>query len=283
MPTGKIVQLQDAETGATQYPVTTPTAIPGLSTVATSGSYNDLSDKPTIPAAQVQSDWAETNIASKAYIQNKPTIQRHDFVTILSPMTGMTLSGIVTNTIVQQYNSFSLPVGVHLTIIIVTGYRINTSDGGVVWITPQFEARKNGATSTEYDEYHYFLPLEWKETQQAAIGKWLSEVGTTIELIVYHPTCANNEIGNLVYPRNLISIWHNETQVNPSLIYNSTRRYERTSISWSGYTYYVDAPEWNGDATYIGDASSVLNEMRCERIQITHVADNGDTPVYLIE
>ena len=27
-----------------------------LSRVATSGSYNDLSDKPTIPAAQVQSD-----------------------------------------------------------------------------------------------------------------------------------------------------------------------------------------------------------------------------------
>jgi len=43
-----------------------------LATVATSGSYADLSNKPTIPAAQVQSNWAESDSTSKAYIQNKP-------------------------------------------------------------------------------------------------------------------------------------------------------------------------------------------------------------------
>lgn len=43
-----------------------------LATVATSGSYNDLSNKPTIPAAQVNSDW---NAASGvAQILNKPTL-----------------------------------------------------------------------------------------------------------------------------------------------------------------------------------------------------------------
>lgn len=45
-----------------------------LAEVATSGSYNDLTDKPTIPAAQVQSDWNEGDTTSKAYIKNKPTI-----------------------------------------------------------------------------------------------------------------------------------------------------------------------------------------------------------------
>ena len=45
-----------------------------LATVATSGSYNDLSNKPTIPDEQVQSDWNVTNTSSKAYIKNKPTI-----------------------------------------------------------------------------------------------------------------------------------------------------------------------------------------------------------------
>lgn len=45
-----------------------------LAEVAISGSYNDLSDKPTIPAAQVQSDWNESDTTSKAYIKNKPTI-----------------------------------------------------------------------------------------------------------------------------------------------------------------------------------------------------------------
>lgn len=45
-----------------------------LAAVATSGSYNDLNNKPTIPAAQVQSDWLEADTSAKSYIQNKPTI-----------------------------------------------------------------------------------------------------------------------------------------------------------------------------------------------------------------
>ncbi len=43
-----------------------------LASVATSGSYNDLSNKPTIPAAQVNSDWnAGSGVAQ---ILNKPTL-----------------------------------------------------------------------------------------------------------------------------------------------------------------------------------------------------------------
>jgi hypothetical protein len=37
-------------------------------------TYSQLPDKPTIPAAPVQSNWNETNTGSLAYIQNKPTI-----------------------------------------------------------------------------------------------------------------------------------------------------------------------------------------------------------------
>ena len=43
-----------------------------LATVATSGSYNDLSDKPTIPAAQVNSDWDA--VSGVAQILNKPSL-----------------------------------------------------------------------------------------------------------------------------------------------------------------------------------------------------------------
>lgn len=46
--------------------------IGGLATVATSGSYNDLSNKPTIPAAQVPSDWNATS--GVARILNKPSL-----------------------------------------------------------------------------------------------------------------------------------------------------------------------------------------------------------------
>ena len=43
-----------------------------LAAVATSGSYNDLADKPTIPAAHVNADWNADSGA--AQILNKPTI-----------------------------------------------------------------------------------------------------------------------------------------------------------------------------------------------------------------
>lgn len=47
---------------------------PSLATVATSGSYNDLSNKPSIPAAQIQSDWDQTDDQAVDFIKNKPTI-----------------------------------------------------------------------------------------------------------------------------------------------------------------------------------------------------------------
>ena len=43
-----------------------------LATVASTGSYNDLTNKPTIPAAQVQPDWNATT--GMGAIKNKPTL-----------------------------------------------------------------------------------------------------------------------------------------------------------------------------------------------------------------
>ena len=53
---------------------------PELSVVATSGSYNDLLNKPTIPDAQVNSDWNASSGVSQ--ILNKPemTTQTLTFV-----------------------------------------------------------------------------------------------------------------------------------------------------------------------------------------------------------
>jgi hypothetical protein len=47
---------------------------PTLATVATSGDYDDLTNKPTIPAAQVQSDWTQSDNTQVDYIKNKPTL-----------------------------------------------------------------------------------------------------------------------------------------------------------------------------------------------------------------
>ena len=62
----------------TNWAQTTNTAVdyiknkPAFSTVATSGSYTDLTNKPTIPAAQVNSDW--TAVSGVAQILNKPAL-----------------------------------------------------------------------------------------------------------------------------------------------------------------------------------------------------------------
>ena len=50
---------------------------PTLATVATTGSYNDLTNKPTIPT-QVKSDWAVYDTSSLAYIKNKPTVYSYN-------------------------------------------------------------------------------------------------------------------------------------------------------------------------------------------------------------
>lgn len=66
------VTTQDLATELADY---TPTT--SLATVATSGSYTDLSNTPTIPAAQIQSDWNQTNSTAKDYIKNKPDVLGH--------------------------------------------------------------------------------------------------------------------------------------------------------------------------------------------------------------
>ena len=57
---------------ATQTALNAKANTSSLATVATSGSYVDLTNKPTIPAAQVNSDWnANTGVAQ---VLNKPTL-----------------------------------------------------------------------------------------------------------------------------------------------------------------------------------------------------------------
>ena len=62
-----LVSIHRLEETLQDYPLKTD-----LAEVARSGNYNDLSNKPTIPAAQVNSDWDATE--GKAAILNKPTI-----------------------------------------------------------------------------------------------------------------------------------------------------------------------------------------------------------------
>ena len=60
------------------YPEGTTYVMPdtqaSLAQVAFTGSYNDLSNKPSIPSGQVQSNWTQTTTTAVDFIKNKPTI-----------------------------------------------------------------------------------------------------------------------------------------------------------------------------------------------------------------
>ena len=47
---------------------------PNLAPVATSGSYDDLKNKPHIPADQIQADWAQDDDKEADFIKNKPEL-----------------------------------------------------------------------------------------------------------------------------------------------------------------------------------------------------------------
>jgi hypothetical protein len=65
-------RVLSAMAGLYQAPITgAPGTWPSFAGVATSGSYNDLSNKPSIPAAQVNSDWS--SVSGLSQILNKPT------------------------------------------------------------------------------------------------------------------------------------------------------------------------------------------------------------------
>jgi len=83
------------------------TGKPSFSTVATSGSYNDLANKPTIPNGQVNSDW--NSISGVSQILNKPTIISY------TAGSGISLaSNVITNTAPDQTVSLTAGKGISI-------------------------------------------------------------------------------------------------------------------------------------------------------------------------
>ena len=64
-----------------------------LATVATTGDYDDLLNKPTIPDAQIQSDWEQADNTKVDYIKNKPDISAMIADALLAVMPVGTESG----------------------------------------------------------------------------------------------------------------------------------------------------------------------------------------------
>ena len=85
-----------------------------LATVATTGSYADLLDKPTIPAAQVNADWDATS--GIAEILNKPTIPVVPAMKDLVAGSGVSITeGATTVTISATDTTYTAGSGIEIT------------------------------------------------------------------------------------------------------------------------------------------------------------------------
>ena len=124
-----------------------------LATVATSGDYDDLINKPTIPAAQIQSDWTQADNTKLDYIKNKPTLaavatsgdyddlinkptiptDTSDLTNGAGFITGITSSDVTTALGYTPYNSTN-PNG-YITSSALSGYATETWVGNQGYIT----------------------------------------------------------------------------------------------------------------------------------------------------
>ena len=82
-----------------------------LKAVAKSGDYNDLLNRPTIPAAQIQSDWEQTSTSALDFIKNKPTIpvvtSTYD-ATSNDGMSGVAVASGISSAIASKANTSDL-------------------------------------------------------------------------------------------------------------------------------------------------------------------------------
>ena len=165
---------------------------PTLATVATSGSYNDLSNKPTIPAAQVQSNWTQTTTTAVDYIKNKPTLATVATSGSYNDLSNKPTIPTVNNaTLTIQKNgttvkTFTANASSNVTANITVPTNTNELTNGAGFITSSDSITGNAATATKAtqdSDGNAINTTYLKKTggdMSGAITRTLSGSGTTI-------------------------------------------------------------------------------------------------------
>lgn len=151
--------------------------VSSLATVATTGDYGDLLNKPTIPAAQVQSDWNQATTTAVDYIKNKPTIPTKTsqlnndswFITssyhdsskqdTLTASTGISItSNTISNTWVTSFNGSTWAVTYTAP---VTSVNSNTWAVTVSEFSPGWTATTGYVVTKTANGYEWSAPSGW--------------------------------------------------------------------------------------------------------------------------
>lgn len=123
---------------------------PALASVATSGSYTDLSSKPTIPSAQIQSDYAQTNNAQIDFIKNKDDTKT---------WAGTTTTGVCTIYLTQNGLSAGLAYYVSVKGIVVAFTGNDTNLGKSYTISGDLKTLTITATQQSFSSGNALLNL----------------------------------------------------------------------------------------------------------------------------
>lgn len=117
-----------------------------LSSVATTGSYNDLTDKPVIPAAQVNSDWNATGGVTQ--ILNKPVIPTttEQLVNDSGFITLSSLSGYATESYVNNHHDSTKQA------VLESGVNIKTINNESILGEGNITIEGGGSGTGDYDD-----------------------------------------------------------------------------------------------------------------------------------
>lgn len=148
-----------------------------LATVATSGDYRDLSNKPTIPAAQVNSDWnASSGVAE---ILNKPTIPTAaSDISYDTTTTGMG-AGDVQSALDNEYSLIdavavqTINLGHNKQDKLTAGSNINIAADNTISATDTKPSDYNGQTTASGTAVAHGTTWQTLLSANITAGKWL--------------------------------------------------------------------------------------------------------------
>ena len=216
-----------------------------LASVATSGSYNDLTDKPTIPAAQVNSDWDA--VSGVAQILNKPTIPTVNDATLTIQQNGVDVTTFTANASSNATANITTPaitmtttdpgegtalaannyVGVYGADPIIMDYSTNEVNTGTKWIDG----------SAIYKKTINFGTLPNSTTKNVAHN--ISNISDIIkvEAIINQNSGENYKMGPLVYASD-DSSYNTECYANSTIVGMDTTQ-DRSNCTAYVTLYYT--------------------------------------------
>ena len=275
-----------------------------LAAVATSGSYNDLTNKPTIPAAQVNSDWnAASGVAqilnkpslatvattgSYTDLTNKPTIPTVNDATLTIQRNGTNVQTFTANASSNVTANISVPTK-------TSDLTNDGSDNTSTYIETD-DAQKfaigQGSTNPVFDEMTPVKTIEWDVTDQTyrPIYQMANTGWTYINMditVAYRITVTGTNIHSVT---DIVDRWHNPVNYPITSMFCRTLgssgattglRYLRAVYPVSAYLNNASYPLGTEIAMYNTTARHVKIEVFKDNSQVTWNTTKPSGPIYV--